>query len=196
MEQLHSIEVWLADVHPALPWILMVFVLWASQYLVRRYLPNVWEACANVGPFGGIDLGPTMRLARKAWQASPSVILGAIIAAIATKMDVKMAALGAAAGCCAPVLHEFMKAAPWFPYRGETRTGKLPLSSLLILIAMPGCAPARSLPPPCPAIEKLTLEGKLAQVKAGCDDDPLGECPELVAEYDAKIEAVPDEACP
>jgi hypothetical protein len=57
-------------------------------------------------------------------------------------------------------------------------------------------APARSAPPPCPAIAELVLEGRLAEEKAGCGADPEKLCPALVAEYDAKIDAVPDEVCP
>ncbi len=175
-------------------WGALPVLLWFVQYLVRRYLPNLWERFANLGPFGSVDAGPVLMLARKAWQALPSAVAGAVVLAAMTGGDVHAAALGAIKGALAPLLHEVLKWSP-LPYQGATLTGKLPVSALLVFL-LAGCAPARSLPPPCPAIEQLKLDAKIAQVKAGCDDDPMGECPALVAEYEAKVDAVPDEACP
>jgi hypothetical protein len=59
------------------------------------------------------------------------------------------------------------------------------------------CAPARSpLSEVCPAIAKIWAEGLAAEDEAGCSSDPVRLCPDLVAEYDRRIDAVPDEACP
>ncbi len=64
---------------------------------------------------------------------------------------------------------------------------------VVIMLAF-GCGP--SLPPPCPAIERIKVEGWEAQDRAGCKADPERLCPDLLHEYDRRIDAVPDEACP
>lgn len=64
------------------------------------------------------------------------------------------------------------------------------------ILLLSRCAPANSVPPLCQAIAKLQFEGWEAEDKAGCSADPEKLCPEIVAEYDRKIEAVPESECP
>lgn len=105
--------------HPAAPAILLVGAIWLVNYLVRRFVPNLWERIANI-PFPNGAHRPAVELARKAWQALPSVATGALLAAISTG-DATNAVVGAILGLIAPVWHEALKALP-VPYRG----GKAP----------------------------------------------------------------------
>jgi hypothetical protein len=94
----------------------LVVLVFLSQYLVRRFAPNVWERMADL-PFPGGAHKPAVALARKAWQALPSAVTGAFLGALAYKEDATAAVIGAVVALIAPVGHELIKASP-LPYRG------------------------------------------------------------------------------
>ena len=129
---------YLQSIHPVLPWAILTALIWAVQWAIRKWAPGIWERAANV-PFGDDKpLVPVVRVARKVWQGLPSVLVGALIGALAIGQDPRGAWLGALAGAVAPVWHELLKAFPG-PYRG----GSPPAAALLLLvISLPtqGCA--------------------------------------------------------
>lgn len=110
---------YLTSVHITLPWALLTLAIWLTQWAVRVWVPTFWERIANV-PFP-VDAGPAIKIARKSWQALPSVLSGAIVGAVMMGDDPGAAWLGAMAGFAAPIWHEVLKNLPG-PYRG----GKAP----------------------------------------------------------------------
>lgn len=116
-ETLVQIHTWLEHVNPQLPVAVLMLVIWLPQYLIRRFLPNVWEIPATL-PFDFFHVDRnSLLLLRKAWQALPSVALGALLQSLWMHGDAWTAVLGAAQGLLAPALHELMKGLP-VPYQG------------------------------------------------------------------------------
>lgn len=114
---LQTIRSALESFHPAAPAVVMLGAIFLSQYLVRRFIPGVWEWMANL-PFPGGAHKPAVILLRKAWQALPSAGVGAFLGAFAYNGDTTAAVAGAIVALFAPVGHEMLKAAPSVPYRG------------------------------------------------------------------------------
>ncbi len=105
----------LTAIHPLLPVVVLVAGLFTPQYLIRKFLPNLWEWAAQL-PAKYLDWGKT---ALKLWQALPSIVLGAGIAALSIPgADVWQQAWGALIGALAPVVHELLKLASGGKYRG------------------------------------------------------------------------------
>lgn len=125
---IHALRLYLESWHPAAPAILLIGAIWLAQYLVRRFVPNIWERIAN---------WPAASLFRKVWQALPSIAMGALLTSISGDGSITDAVFGAVAGALAPVLHEMLKAAP-IPYRG----GKPPAADP---VALPEPEPAETL---------------------------------------------------
>ncbi len=115
-----ALREYLETFHVTIPAFVLLALVFGSQYLVRRYIPGVWEWMAN-WPFPGGAHKPAVILLRKAWQALPSAATGALLGAIAYGGDATAAVLGAIVALFAPVGHEAGKALP-IPYRG----GKAP----------------------------------------------------------------------
>jgi hypothetical protein len=115
LDFLNAIRIALTAIHPLLPVLALVLVLFVPQYLIRRFLPGVWEWAAQL-PAKYLDWGKT---ALKLWQALPSIVLGAGIAALAIPgADVWQQAWGALTGALAPVVHELLKLLSGGKYRG------------------------------------------------------------------------------
>lgn len=110
-----ELRTYLESFHPALPAGILVAGIWLQNYLVRRFVPNLWESIANL-PFRNGAHRPAVELARKAWQALPSVATGAFLAAMSSG-ETTDAVVGAVLGLLAPVWHEALKALP-IPYQG------------------------------------------------------------------------------
>src|SRR5262245_34402065 len=88
----------LAQMHPMLPVAVLMLVIWLPQYLVRRFLPNLWEGTATL-PFARFGVPQDkLVLLRKAWQALPSIALAALVQALWVKDDPLAAMWGAAQG--------------------------------------------------------------------------------------------------
>lgn len=118
-EQLQQLRVFLEGVHPAVPAILMLVGIFGSQWAVRKFIPGVWEWCANLPFPGGAHKAP-LALFRKAWQALPSAAIGAFLTALAYPgANITDMVLGAICALLAPVFHEVVKALP-VPYTGAT----------------------------------------------------------------------------
>ncbi len=111
---MHALRATLEAFHPAAPGAILVALVWLSQYLVRRFIPNAWEAMADL-PFNGARPAATMM--RKVWQALPSIATGAFLTALTGDGSITDAVLGAVLGALAPVWHELLKALP-VPYVG------------------------------------------------------------------------------
>ena len=117
LSHLQTLRATLEAFHPAVPAAILVALIWLSQYLVRRFAPNVWEWAANL-PFPGGAHKPVLELARKVWQALPSIATGAFLTAFTGSGSITEAVFGAVLGALAPVWHEALKALPAVPYRG------------------------------------------------------------------------------
>jgi hypothetical protein len=116
MFELQYLKTLLDSVHPSLFLLTIAFALWGAQWAVRRWLPSVWEFAANLPWIDKLSLGEQLTrfdlAMRKAWQAVPSAVLGAVLMALATRGDLVDAGIGAAFGLLAPALHELLKALP------------------------------------------------------------------------------------
>ncbi len=194
---------------PGVPWAALTAVIWLAAYLVRRYLPNLWELPANI-PFGTSDLAPTVKLARKVWQGLPSVLAGALAGAYMMGQDPARAWKGALAGALAPIWHEFLKGLPG-PYTGSSAPPpagsaglpeippppRLPTLALAFALVL-GCS---SLPPvpsagelraACPpAFLVASVECPAMALERCGDAATLAECPaadELRADCRARIQ--------
>jgi hypothetical protein len=115
--QLQTWRLALESFHPLAPATVLLVAIFGSQYLVRRFIPGVWEWMANL-PFPGGIHKPLVALARKAWQAIPSAALGAFAASFAYGEDPYASIIGAILGLVAPIGHELAKANKSIPYRG------------------------------------------------------------------------------
>jgi hypothetical protein len=111
MQLLEQARAWLAAINPALPAVVLVFIIWAPQAAIRRWLPRLWEVPAS--------WGPKAKELRRIWQALPSLAGGALVTALASKMDPWAAVTGALLGAVAPFWHHTLKAIPFIPYQGE-----------------------------------------------------------------------------
>jgi hypothetical protein len=204
LSQLQQALAWLSAIDPAVPRALLVALVFAAVYLFRKTFPRAWEAFASVVPVPVIDPAPGLLLLSKSWQALPGTLLGAAASAIAAGADVRPALKGALFGALAALAHEFAKAAPWLPYRGEVGKAKLPpllvLTFALCLLApaaLPACRPDAA---PCSTEDFAT--GPLALHNARCAAtrqakfpnfpdprcDATPACAALVAECDRWVE--------
>jgi hypothetical protein len=96
------------------PLTLIPFAVLAIVYLVRRNFHDQWERYADLVllVFGDdAELDRLFLLARKAWQALPSAVIGAILAAVFAHADIGTAIAGAGVSVAAPVFYEIQK---WF----------------------------------------------------------------------------------
>lgn len=98
------------DVDPALPYAALPVAIWLATWAARRWWPGLWQWVARLGPVG--------TAASKAWQAVPSALLGAALAATAG-LNPQDVALAGMVSLAAPLWHELLKAAtaavPWLP---------------------------------------------------------------------------------
>lgn len=147
---MQALLAYLTALHPLLPWSLLTLAIWLSVYLLRRYVPLLWELPAALSlreiAFAKLpDLKPALSALWTVWQGLPSILLGALVGAWQLGSDPGAAWKGAAAGALAPALHHLLKALPFIPYRGELGAkSKLPPASgsfvLALLLVTPGCA--------------------------------------------------------
>ncbi len=127
VQSMHALRATLEAFHPAAPGAILVALVWLSQYLVRRFLPNAWEKMADL-PFNGAR--PAASTLRKVWQALPSIATGAFLTALTGDGSVTDAVLGAVLGALAPVWHEVLKALP-VPYVGGKPPAADPVAGTL-----------------------------------------------------------------
>lgn len=122
MAQLQALKGWLEGVHPGLGIVALAVGIWASMSAVRRWLPGVWEFMANLPWTEKLTLGDELDrldlLLRKAWQAIPSIVSGAVVLSLVTGGDWREAFIGAVVGAVAPIAHEALKRSP-LPYGGK-----------------------------------------------------------------------------
>jgi hypothetical protein len=181
---------WLTAIDPALPRALLVSVVFAAVYLLRKAFPRAWELFASVVPVPVIDPAPLLLLLSKSWQALPGALLGAAAAALASGADVRSAVKGALFGALAALAHEVAKAVPWLPYKGEVGRFRGPPTLPVLYLFVPaalvstwpnltGCARDFA---PCSTEDFAT--GPLALHNASC-----------AAERQAKFPETPDDKC-
>lgn len=131
LAHLSAARLWLADIHPWLPAVLLILAVWAPQWLVRKYRPKWWEYVATFGwrvvpaQFAPL-IAPHVKAALKVWQALPSLLAGAMIGAVTTGGDPWGAVWGALIAALAPLKHEALKALPWLSYRGGSAPAASP----------------------------------------------------------------------
>jgi len=138
-ELLNTAYLWLAGIHPLLPWALLVGVpCFVIPWALRSFAPHAWERIPALVdrsvmfvhlPLNGFGAAALAKIA----QGIPSTVMGAVAAALALGLDPGVAAKGAFAGAMAPLLHELLKAVPWVPYTG----GRFPAAGR----ALPGGRP-------------------------------------------------------
>lgn len=105
----------LTAIHPMLPVLALAASLFVPQYLIRRFIPKLWETMAQL-PGQLLGWGKN---ALKVWQALPSIIIGAGMAALSMPgSDPWQQATGALIGAAAPIFHELLKLVTGGKYRG------------------------------------------------------------------------------
>jgi len=110
MTQLSQLHIWLENLHPATPWALLTAAILVLQWGVRRAFPDLWERVANLPPnFEAYQLDGLVAAARKAWQALPSVLIGALYSAAVSGGSFRELWIGALSGVLAPVSYEIAK---------------------------------------------------------------------------------------
>lgn len=145
LSHLHALRVLLETFHPAAPSVILVALIWLSQWAVRRFVPDVWERIAN-WPFNGAR--PAATALRKVWQALPSIATGALLTSLSGSGSITEAVFGAVLGALAPAWHEVLKALPFVPYRGGKSPAVDPWQSDANTPTEPAIRRSRSEPPP------------------------------------------------
>lgn len=119
MIQAKAAWAYLAALSPETRWSALVVAIFLIVYLVRKFAPKLWLAFEARSPFVVADPAPVLAVLHKAFQAMPSVVLGAVIPAVLSGLDPKAAAIGALLGLVPPVQHELARWAKWIPYEGK-----------------------------------------------------------------------------
>lgn len=206
LESIKLAVAWLSlNIDPAVPRALLIALVFAAVYAIRKLFPRAWEWFARAVPVPVIDPAPLLLLLSKAWQALPAALLGGVATALTTGGDVTKTVKGVVFGALAALAHEFVKAVPWIPYRGATGKLKPPVLPMLYLLGLgffcvlqpgiTGCGAAAAgaeLPPCTPASHERELELFNARVAVACVAyDTLEECPDypdLQRDFDRRID--------
>jgi hypothetical protein len=110
-----QIRLYLEHIDPSVPWLVLIAAAFVGTYLLRKFAPTLWVTIAAWGP-------PDSTLAHVT-QALPGTVASAVVAALGTGLNPWAAALGAACGLIAPLVHHLAKFLKFIPYRGAL--GKL-----------------------------------------------------------------------
>lgn len=180
----------------------LIGLVWAIMWGVRKWLPGVWETIAD-RPFGPKPEPTTLR---KIWQAIPSMVVGAVLSAFTAGVPVS-AALGIALAdgvmslIGAPLIHHLGKWLP-IPYEGGSRPAvggkrsKWRPPSAVAVLALPLVACANPPPPRDIAVHSLNAAGVViqqayeAKVIQCLDDHPEDEGRACQAGVDRKFATV------
>lgn len=115
-----SARLWLAQIDPLLPAALLVVIVFATVYSIRRWFPRVWLLVEKTVPFAeSLDFTALGLVIWKSWQALPGMLFGAAVAAISTGGNVRAALWGVASGALASLAHEVMAT-----YKGQVSVPK------------------------------------------------------------------------
>ncbi len=190
---IQSVWTWLElSFHPLAPWVVSIAIVFGVQWAIRKWMPSAWQVVA--------DLGPAGKKASKAWQALPSVMLGAIVVSLGTGADLKLTVIGALTALAAPLGHELLRwgtskmpgptyvGGSW-PAAGSAsiedvlktnlrKSGKV-LLLLAVSLSLVCCS---SIPEPCSpdGVKAARQAAGCAVLAAGkCDDEALDSCPAL-----------------
>ena len=148
---------------------LFALIAFVAVYLIRKKWGPQWERLAAYVPALNFDLTPGTVILSKFVQALPSVLIAAALGAVSSGASLGPTLLAALAGLLAPLGHEFAKAVPFIPYKGETGEAKLPgapklptgLMALMIAVSMWGCA-GTQIKDPCSAADKAEIQREYA----------------------------------
>lgn len=133
---------WLKAIDPSLPRALFVALVFLTVMAWRKLLPESWIKFSNLVPVSDEDTSWFKATVRKAWQALPSALLGAVYGALGTGGDVLASLKLAALALLAPVIHDVAA-----HYQGNLGTKKNPpplsipdgpLLVLLLVCSLPG----------------------------------------------------------
>lgn len=185
---------WLSAAHVLLPYLVLTLAAYAFVYLWRKGHPRSWLYFESRLPFAA-ELSKGEELAHNLLQSLPSVVIAAVLGALASGGDIAATVLGAVAGAGAPLLHHTRKALPFDPYRGNVApvARRAPLLPLLCF-ALFGCSSAggASRPACTPEAHAKETAAFVARVNVVCVVyDVPEECPAyagLQADFDRQIE--------
>src|SRR5262245_21439642 len=105
LETIRNALTYLSALNPDLPWALLALGVFVLVYMVRKAAPAVWLWFEAKSPALKHldDPTPVLVAVHKAFQALPSVLLGALLPAVISGGDLRQAAAGAVMGLLPPV---------------------------------------------------------------------------------------------
>ncbi len=112
---------WLVAIDPSLPRALFVALVFVTVMAWRKLLPASWIKFSSLIPVSDEDTSWFKATLRKAWQALPSALLGAVYGALGTGGNVLASLKLAALALLAPVIHDVAA-----KYQGTLGTKKNP----------------------------------------------------------------------
>lgn len=170
---------------------LFAIIAFGAVYGIRKFFGKEWDAVASYIPSINFDLTPGKVILSKLVQAIPATVVAAGLGAVTSGVSLGPTLVSALAGLLAAAGHEFLKAFPLIPYKGETANllasdpkipgpPKLPtlLGMLAIMLSVFGCAVQ---PEPCTAADKAGIEARYSEkVLVECAAySSLAECPNI-----------------
>jgi len=146
VEYAESIRLWLENnIGLGAAFAVNVLIVFLFVYAFRKLCPNAWIWLVKRIPYIDFDETPIRAILDKALQSLPGTVFAAVMGAISSGGNVKVAALGALAGPLATLAHHILEAIPWIPYRGrlgasaKQRFTPPPTDALLLFIAASCC---------------------------------------------------------
>jgi hypothetical protein len=178
---------WLAGLPAPLPESLFVLLVFGLVYVGRQCFPKTWESIANFAYWFPVDSLVVLDALRKAWQAAPAMILGAVLGAVGSGGDVAAALYTSLLGLLAVPVHEIRKAWKWDPYKGATpavswlkRAASKTAAPLVLCLALVSCGAAAPERAPCRPQDLAELEAQFqAESVTACLGYGVEACPYL-----------------
>lgn len=176
---IHTVYLWLAAMHPLLPWIVLTGIpCFVLPWAVRTFAPNVWERLPSAVDKACVRLNIPLdgfwnKFLAFLTQTLPTAAMAAAGAAWAAHENVAHAYWVAVGGACAVPLHHLAKMIPWIPYvggafpaagRASQKAPKLLTLLLVAILAFPvgltGCSAIPALLPIISGIVAVVQEAQ------------------------------------
>lgn len=151
---------------------LLVALVFASVWVLRKIAPVKWESWANLVGATGEDATWFETTVRQLWQGLPALVLGAAYGALLNGGDFKATLRDALLGALAPITHHLLKR-----YEGGVGKVKIPTPRVMMLmltltvLALVACTPSqlgREIQDPCGKVSLTTILAGCRVRKSEC----------------------------